>query len=59
MAPEFFGGLMNNVASQNVRNHYSSQWQDSDAPNTPWIVEKAKLDESLKSAAAAIGTATD
>jgi alpha 1,6-mannosyltransferase len=59
MAPEFFGGLLFEGSSPNVRNHYSSQWQGSDAPNTPWVVEKAKLEETLKNTAAANGTATD
>jgi mannosyltransferase OCH1-like enzyme len=58
MAPEFFGGFKD-FEPQNVKNHYSSQWKDEDVPNTQWIVEKAKLDESLKSADAAAGTATD
>jgi mannosyltransferase OCH1-like enzyme len=59
MAPELFGGLLFEGSSPNVRNHYSSQWQGFDAPNTPWVVEKAKLQKSLKSTAAANGTATD
>ncbi|KAF6263852.1 hypothetical protein COO60DRAFT_1664714 [Scenedesmus sp. NREL 46B-D3] len=54
VASEFFGGVM----PQNVKNHYSSQWVDSEARNASWLVAMAQLGERLKSAAASTPTAT-
>lgn len=52
MAPEFFGQLGNTTA-QNVRNHYSSQWGDTEAPNKRWTVEREQLAKAISNRSAA------
>lgn len=51
VASDFFGDVQGfKVSAQNVKNMYSSQWKD-EPPNTPWVLEKARLDASLKQVA--------
>lgn len=48
VASDFFGDVPGTkVTAQNVQNMYSSQWKE-EPPNTPWVLEKVRLDARLK-----------